>query len=1229
MDNSETLSQITQALSATLDPRISNEVRQNALQYLEQIKTDYNAPQYGFSLADDFSQPTAVRYYGLQLLEYAVKYRWGKYDTKQADQLRYWIKCLAGSIRVQDELYIRNKIAQLWVEVAKRCWGDEWMDMDSLLVTLWEKAFEEKGFVNKVFVLYVLETLSEDICNREDTSAGLRLEVLGAALNEIMIPNGLYEEHMSTRGTSAEVRAGKEGWLVRMTTYFATLVKEIHIGSRDANFQDLNLVAIRALNALKPTFAWISLKALQEIRCIDCLFVPFLTSDRSLQSAAVEAMYSLLSRPYSAHFHDNWLALVHEALLPERIDMISNAFRDTSSSVLDGRDEVAYTLQKKMSEHLSVLADAVALHPQLTQDLDMPAFFTLLAGVLSSKSLIVSIPVLHSWTKLLAVQDTAVIDFISQVLATLLEICSARLLNYEALPEDSDDPMVQFLYDDFDTMPERHAFLGNYRRYCITVIETISRQRPLEALEHVLERTKQMLAEGPYSAARGYDRTSHVKTSLQHLEFEAQYTVVSSVLKGLVRWETDVSTLPEDSNLQSRAEQDRARASQLLQQWCSSVFDNPIDDPEVAGHVVVLISTMLRNNDYAADFVLYMIEKLLGMRIPDDTALDIYSEAVKGFETQRVMELQRLGAVYANDLLAVYPSIEAQITGLTEAHASDPRIVWAYRSLLFIIQHRATTVSADVRQERLQATMQPVVAAWQDPALQASFASFESFCKTMGLDQLPDFYQQHRFAVVQGWGAQHLDEAGQATQADIKNRGDLLPLRSTKALLAASTEKMPEGSEEHEIACAIWAPTLPVILPTLLQMIRNAQAYNNASNWSHLPDELQYVVRRTLQDRFWQSGISNETKDEFYARVSGSKTSYEGFASTVRGTLRNVREQAYHILYLMTKFEEQFYGLPEFADPLAHALFDDAEYLSANHLNALVNLTTGLVQRCPPHHRARFLPPLLTRFFTTLDTKITTEWQSIIQVTVQNGGDEENLSEEMRQESVLRQLTFATVSFVAFLIDRSQPHSSRSAGKPNISELVVSDSAILEPLLLFCTHALRVRDTRSSSTICRLFTLMIPSFTADTPPAPQVRDFISTEVLKACISSLNEPYFADMQRDLASLIALIVSLYSPLTSTPSEILASLPEMSAERVAKDVKKICGAANARAQRALVLELLKRVRGVSIYEAGRIEREVGAEKKGKNGVQARFMEVEHNGLAEGREVGLEDVGGLFGDA
>jgi exportin-5 len=331
----------------------------------------------------------------------------------------------------------------------------------------------------------------------------------------------------------------------------------------------------------------------------------------------------------------------------------------------------------------------------------------------------------------------------------------------------------------------------------------------------------------------------------------------------------------------------------------------------------------------------------------------------------------------------------------------------------------------------------------------------------------------------------------------------------------------------------------------------------------------------------------------------------------------------------MTRFEEQFYGLAEVAEPLADALFADAGALSANHLHPVINLATGLVQRCPPHYRARFLPPLLTQLFRKLDAKISREWEALGQAGEQNTEDD-GLGDEMRMESVLRALTYSMVSFVPFLLEWDSPqgpqNGHRTTTKPLLSDVVLADPTVLEPLIMFCTHALRMRDTRCCTTICRTFRTLVPLFQHNDAPAPQVREFISTEVLKACISSLNESYFADMQKDLASLIAQILVLYTPKTMTPRDVLLSLPNMHATRVDKALSRICKqpTSGERQLRALVLDLLEGVRGVSIHEQGRIA--TSGTKKGK--VQQKYMDVEQNGIVSGREEGLESVALLFGN-
>jgi exportin-5 len=123
---------------------------------------------------------------------------------------------------------------------------------------------------------------------------------------------------------------------------------------------------------------------------------------------------------------------------------------------------------------------------QTAYGLDIPLFLQFIIAILQHQSLTVSIPILHSWSRLLASERLGDLEIVASLVAPLLETCTQRLVRWESLPEDSDNPTVFFLNEDIDTIPERHAFVGNYRRYCSSVIEIIVQKRPHDAISHIL-----------------------------------------------------------------------------------------------------------------------------------------------------------------------------------------------------------------------------------------------------------------------------------------------------------------------------------------------------------------------------------------------------------------------------------------------------------------------------------------------------------------------------------------------------------------------------------------------------------------------------------------------------------------------------------------------------------------------------------------------------------------------
>ncbi len=264
---------------------------------------------------------------------------------------------------------------------------------------------------------------------------------------------------------------------------------------------------------------------------------------------------------------------------------------------------------------------------------------------------------------------------------------------------------------------------------------------------------------------------------------------------------------------------------------------------------------------------------------------------------------------------------------------------------------------------------------------------------------------------------------------------------------------------------------------------------------------MQFIVGRVLADRFWQVGISEGSKDDFYARVIEKKGTIEGLASTIRGTVRFVRETCYAIIYCMSRLDVQFYGFNELPGPLAHALFSDSFCLSAHQIINLLNLVRYLVDHCPVQLRDHFLPPLLAACFQQMDAKIKSEWDKLDrQQAVQSTGNA--LTEEMKAESILRQLTYNAVVMVADFLDParlSKQMQQRATGAtlldadffadtpagtqpgvtqrhPPLRRFCLMQSTIVEPLLMFCAHAIRMHDGRSCGVVLRVFRSIIPDF---------------------------------------------------------------------------------------------------------------------------------------------------------
>ena len=663
------ISQVLAALGAIYEPTSSNDTRRQATEYLEQAKRHPEAPSNGHTLALDKSQPAQLRHYGLQMLEYSIKYNWEDFTVDQGEALRGYVVELAQNIAEEDPIYLRNKVAQLWTEIAKRSWGAEWMNMDEQLVELWRNSLHHQAVV-----LYVLETLSEEIFNREDATAGLRGSDLGRACVEIFTPAAVLAEHLPTRDKNLHVRFGDEGWLQRLCDNLTWCLSQDY-----QNQESVRLCAIKTMGALRACMPWVIPKAIVAVQVIEQVCKALAVPVVEFQLASVEVLQAIYSRH---HLHDDELVeLVCPMFTPGSVSLLREVYGWTLSDMnIHDLNEQKYTLCRKLSELANSLGLFIEQKPQsIPEGSDLPGIFQLLFDILRNPSLVVSIPVLHCWSKLLRsriVRDSSVV---TSMIGGLLEVCCARLIRYESFPEDSQDVTLLFLNEDIDTVPERHAFLGNYRRFCADVIEVLVRRTPVEAMDHILAQATDMFQK-LYNDQPPFQPQTFLKQSQPVLQVDAQVTVIDAALKGYLKWLSIQGSDPQED------ERKRTTMEDSFEQWCRQLLQARFEDPEISKKVIQLMSTFsTKALPNRPAFALTFLEHMLTIKLADNTDFAQYSDAVKDLERVCSLEMQKLAMKFPDDFTNVYDGLERKINEMVANPATDDRQRMAFQAFLFII----------------------------------------------------------------------------------------------------------------------------------------------------------------------------------------------------------------------------------------------------------------------------------------------------------------------------------------------------------------------------------------------------------------------------------------------------------------------------------------------------------------------------------------------------------------
>lgn len=1215
---------IIQALEIVHSPSSSNDNRRQATSYLEDVKNQDGLTDAGYKIANDASKPAPVRYYGLSLLEHVIKRQSFALNAEGSAELRQLILNLSMTLDETREPYIRNKIAALWVELAKRSWGLDWFDLDSALLQIWSGSA-----VGKEFVLNVLENLSEDVFVRDDATAILRDKDLNNAVVEIFTSSENYAGGLKLGDTTYQMRQGEEGWTMRVTQFLNEVLQQ------SSSTKSAHRLCLSALATLRSTFTWIMTPAIVGANAMTPICDSLTRDDAEIVLAALDTLLALYSRRML-----EWVevqALVHPLCQPDSVLVLEQVYKCSIVGPEDTLD-AKYSISKKLCELLYHLTTWMTIGAP-PDDTDVVPYLQLLVAVARHTSLIVSIAAIHSWDKLLRAKGWRQSAPVQACLEQILQVAMQRIIAYDSLPAGVEDDVIAFVNDEIELHPERQGFYLNYRKLCFSIIENVSANYLQDALNFILSTVDRNLDEIS-QVDQAEDHQTYSRLSTNFLRADASFSVLDAAFKGLDRWIVDESPYGHETSKQ------REELMQRCKEWSTTMLSHrQFRDPSTTlRQIKNAVETSSRILSKDTEFAFTVLQHIIGSMSTPSTENAILADSYAELHQYASAELRRLCTEHATYFITFYDQLETKMSQIIAGNI-DPKFQTDLRAILLLLVEHATGLDPNVRRQRITAFIHPLVEAWEHHATLTS--SFDSFAQSQAFDQIGPFMASVGANDYGDWTTLPLNDAAQQIQSAMIEGAHKLPLRETRVLLSLSTDRVAPQSELHQMLREAWTPLLHPIIRSVLLLTDYNHRLHDITSWPNVPPGQEITIRRILRDRYWQSGISGGSMTEFHAQVKATKMTLEGFASSVRGRIRTNLENSYSIIHTLGRLGSVFYGLQGLPEMVSSLLIKSTEPLSPHHFGQLLSMLPKLIEECPIDNMQYFLTPVLAELVTQIDEKCTAEWNKVSARSA--GAPQENtngeLSDEMRDESVLRQMTARAVNMINSWLDNIKVLTAKrvvNRQDKDYRKFVLSSPAILGPLLSFCTHSLSFRDTKTCTVMVHALHKLVPAFSTDVylqgAEVAAVREYISSEMLKAAINSLNDGYFADYHQHLATLIALIfLSFGLPAhvaatetqpahdrdrwTNTPYDVLCSIPgikEAAVQHTGMKLAELTLSGKRKTMAALILNLLQDFKGVRVSELGKYDT-----KQERNGLLEKYKQRDALGM-QGVDDGNVNNGG-----
>ncbi|KAJ8046032.1 Exportin-5 [Holothuria leucospilota] len=1097
-----TIEQLTEAVNVAINPSALQGDRDRAYRICESFKESSTmCIPYGIKLAF-IQNPPNIRHFGLQLLEHSVKFQWNTISVDDKVLVKDTVMRMMSSGTnhiLKEKIYIKDGLAKVVVEMAKREWPQQWPTFMNELHSLCKE-----GETQTELVMFILLRLVEDAVGSQNIPQQRRKEI-SQALN-------------------AEMES--------LFTFFRELLKHytdrFQLKKSEGSLEEAQAACKVAENVLLTLSGFVEWTPSQHVfkdnNALLRMLYLFL-SEPGLRLRAAECLQIIVH--WKGKLEDRVPLLI--LLSQDAISTIGSAARDVS---LPNADEGSYVFLKLLCQILTgLLGQLCAIWGADVPGFEVPPNLELSLQTLWAFTDHPSVHVCHmtltTWLALLRHQYFIQHPSLTSILPALLQIFT-KTLQKVGMPSRSDYPSCHFSKMDFDSDDEFLQFFAIHRSHQVDVIRKISTHSPSLAFDVVSKWLIQLL-QSPLQLEAGHTMCTHHSPSWH------QWDALTSFMDAVMG---KVLVIDDSLNL---------KALDLLH----SALDADIKDPLILSCVLTCVSALFPSLKKDMQQVKKVLDKLF--------AAAVYSlpGQTKKTRTRPVQNVRRHACCGLVRMCLDHPELMVpffdEIHNKTREVMRDPEQltklerVNLYETLILISNEFK---DFDRQSTLIKEVLEPVSSVWIAQSTKQMIFPAEAFLHHVGLDEFPTSPSQEE---ALGANRAHITTCLTHILAVMKRScvpKDMQEAKDGGFVKAYLADGRP----------IVTNPSAPHVTPLLHHVLELSWTLNTI--WTpevqaKVCPEYKKAFEISEMERNAILGVSPSLSDVYELPAN------RPMAEKTQSFLHSIHDQLCHIFATACQsFGYEFYSPEGIGLKMRETLFSNIEFLPNFKLRNIIRVVLKhLVQYCPPDCYTSLLIPILKKMCSLLLDRLSGEW-SRQQGEAEEGNNQEE-AEEILADHLLRLITRDYLDLLRLILvrrdssevtdnkmdmeedeDAKNYENKSEADQMGMLGLCAMQDEELCQSIIFCVYsAMSWNDTLASIRSANLAGILLPQI-FEKPLLPQAAAQLFTAVLKG----LN----VHGQHDAGKSSLLIRSLQHyellrPKFKCVEDVLCSIPDVSAKDV----------------------------------------------------------------------------------